>query len=351
MIDIQELKKRQLEKLKRMKEGARKLDYTKGDDGKYYIKLNPRTLIQAPEGYVLVSADYASQELRIAAAVSGDPVMLKSFLDDCPEAPDKIPVPEDYDGEYKNHEALGKNPEKDLHTMTAHASFGQYFINRPKYEWCCISREIKVNGTAIRKWAKFISFGTIYMQSAQTMSDLHKVPVKETKQWIKGFNDKYKVFYEWQQTQAQLGAARGWTRDGLGRWRWCNESNSKGKDNSGDRLAVNHLIQGLAAGQTKLACNTLLDELANTKARIVGIIHDEILVEVPGKWKFRDDAYDELGRLVNYTCVEVDDEVKHYMNVIVDCMEEAQTYTFNKINPNLGIKGKAEAAAAPFWLH
>lgn len=242
-MNLKELKERQLAKLQKMKNNARKLDYTQGSDGKYYLKLNPRTLIQAPKGYVLVSADYASQELRCAAAVSGDPVMLKSFLDDCPEAPDNIPVPEDYDGEFKNHEALGKNPEKDLHTMTANASFGQYFVGRPKYEWCCIARETKVNGQAIRKWAKFISFGTIYMQSEQTMSDLHKVPVKETKQWIKGFNDKYKVFYDWQQTQAALGAVRGWTRDALGRWRWVNESNSKGKDNSGDRLAVNHQIQ------------------------------------------------------------------------------------------------------------
>lgn len=76
----------------------------------------------------------------------------------------------------------------------------------------------------------------------------------------------------------------------------------------------------------------------------------EILVEVPGEWKFKEDAYED-GRLVNYSSVEVDDEVKHYMNVIVNCMQEAQTYTFNKINPNLNIKGKAEASAAPFWLH
>lgn len=76
----------------------------------------------------------------------------------------------------------------------------------------------------------------------------------------------------------------------------------------------------------------------------------EILVEVPGKWKFKEEAYEE-ERLVNYTKVEVDEEAKHYMQIIINCMEEAQTYTFNKIDPNLNLKGKAEAKAAPFWLH
>lgn len=52
------------------------------------------------------------------------------------------------------------------------------------------------------------------------------------------------------------------------------ETNSKGKDNSANRLAVNHLIQGMAADQIKLASIQLLNQLTNTKAGIIGIIHD-----------------------------------------------------------------------------
>lgn len=77
----------------------------------------------------------------------------------------------------------------------------------------------------------------------------------------------------------------------------------------------------------------------------------ELLVEVPGEWWFTPQAFNDQGHLVNYKAIEVNDEVKHYMKIIVECMEEAQTYTFTKIAPEIGILGKAEAKAAPFWLH
>ena len=75
------------------------------------------------------------------------------------------------------------------------------------------------------------------------MSDTHYVTLKEAKQWAKGFEQAFPQFNAWKETQAKLGRARGWARDGLNRNRFCNESNSKGLDNSSDRLAVNHLIQ------------------------------------------------------------------------------------------------------------
>ena len=58
---------------------------------------------------------------------------------------------------------------------------------------------------------------------------------------------------------------------------------------------------------------------------------------------------DNINNLIEK--IDVDEEASYHMNQIVNCMEEAQTYTFQKINPNLKIKGKAEAKAAPFWLH
>lgn len=193
-----------------------------GDSSKdsFVININPRVTIQAPKGKVLVSADYASQEARIAGVVSKDPIMLKTFLPDCEEAPDLVPVPEDYSGDYQGDENLGKNHAKDLHTITAQAAFPKYFEDKPDYEWRCIAENTKHLGQSLRKWAKFVTFGTIYMQAAVTMSDLHKIPVKEAEKMIDGFNLKYAVFYDWQQTQAALGAARGWIKDGLGRQRW-----------------------------------------------------------------------------------------------------------------------------------
>ena len=38
-----------------------------------------RSCVKAPEGWVLVDADYAGMELRLAAAIAGDAEMIKAF--------------------------------------------------------------------------------------------------------------------------------------------------------------------------------------------------------------------------------------------------------------------------------
>jgi hypothetical protein len=75
----------------------------------------------------------------------------------------------------------------------------------------------------------------------------------------------------------------------------------------------------------------------------------EILVEVPGEWEFTEEAFTKDG--LDYTKIKVSEEVEDYKNLIIKTMEDAQTYTFNKIPQSIPITGKAEANAAPFWLH
>lgn len=316
---------------------------------KYSIDANPRILIQAPPGYLIASCDYQSQELYTAAAVSQDPVMLRCFSD---EIPSKIDVPSDYAGDYLEDENLGDNPEKDPHTLAGKQAYSKYFIDKPKYEWCCIARNTKVAGDkSIRAIGKIVMYGAAYMQSAQAMSDTHHVPLKETKQWLKGFEQGFPRFNEWKTLQARLGTARGWARDSVGRIRGVNESNSKGADNSSDRLAVNHMIQALCATQSKLACVKLLGRLKDTPARIIGVIHDEVLVEVPGSYTVPNEAIDSVTGLIDHKKIQVSEEAKEYTQIIVECMEEAQAYTFSKIASELNLKGKASSALAPYWKH
>ena len=172
------LREKYLAKYQRAKLKASKLNYQVTNSGgveELTLTLNPRKVIQAPKEFVLLSCDYAAQESRIAAVLSQDPIMLRSFLPDSLDTPDKLEVPSLYTGEFLNDSNLGKNPEKDLHTITASASFPKYFEGKPLYEWCCIARSVKVMGKSIRDWAKTIGYGTLYLQSAETMSKLHKV--------------------------------------------------------------------------------------------------------------------------------------------------------------------------------
>jgi hypothetical protein len=321
---------------------------SKAEELTYLLKFTPKMLIQAPPGRLIVACDFASQELFIAAILSGDPTLLQSFLPDSPESPDLIPVPPNYAGIYQSSSALGANPYKDLHTLAGKQSYPDYFQDAPEYLWCAIARSQKVIGeNTIRDIGKIINYGSLYLQSPKAMSQLHNVPLKVAERWIKGYKNTFPVLEEWKQRISGLGTARGWMNDELGRVRWCKESNSGGKDNATERLAVNHTIQGLAASQTKLACCNVLEATQGTDLRFLGQIHDEILVEVPGEWWYEGD----LTLPIDLTKLKTSPESNQYVQLVKTCMEEAQRTIFKKIRPNHNYEGKADGKIAPYWLH
>jgi DNA polymerase-1 len=80
-----------------------------------------RTCVVAPEGRVLVVADYSQIELRVAAKVAGEEAMLEAYRED-----------------------------KDLHTMTARSITGREEVSEGE-----------------RKLAKAVNFGLLYGQGAE----------------------------------------------------------------------------------------------------------------------------------------------------------------------------------------
>lgn len=83
------------------------------------------------------------------------------------------------------------------------------------------------------------------MCSPKTLSELLYQDLKKCEQWIKSFRNTYQKFAAWADNIAKVGEVRGWIRNSDGRLKYCNESNSKGSENSAGRLAVNTRIQGL----------------------------------------------------------------------------------------------------------
>jgi len=194
-----------------------------------------RSCVEAPDGWLLVDADFGQMELRLAAAVAKDERMIQAFKD----------------GE-------------DLHTVTAEA--------------IGCSRQI----------AKSANFGLLYGSGAKGLRNyagssgitMTLEDAKEIRdQWLK----TYQGIAKWQkekgyaaeQTQNQKDAFMRIPLSGMRRW-------LPGEMN---RLTVrcNTPIQGAGAAILKCALGKLWKELVKvgeTEARIAACIHDEILLLV-----------------------------------------------------------------------
>lgn len=194
-----------------------------------------RQCVEAPDGWLLVDADFGQMELRLAAAVAQDERMTKAFQD----------------GE-------------DLHTVTAEA--------------IGCSRQI----------AKSANFGLLYGSGAKGLRNYAAgvgvlMPVEEAAEIRKQWLDTYQGIAKWQQENGRLAEKT--------------EGNSKvsiriPKSNMrrflpGDmnRLTVrcNTPIQGAGAAILKCALGNLWLELVKVgevEAKIAACIHDEILLLV-----------------------------------------------------------------------
>ena len=108
------------------------------------------------------------------------------------------------------------------------------------------------------------------------------------------------------------------------------------------------MIQGLSADITKLAALYIMDAIKDSSCRLISMVHDEVICDIPGyvtlnldKCKFDKDGCFKPAYIP-------DPEAKHWADTIQQCMEDAETDIFAPIYP---LKGKAEAAVAPYWDH
>ena len=210
-----------------------------------------RSLFPAAPGCRLVSLDYDQVELRVLAALSDDTELKSAF----------------------------KNGE-DIHRKTASAIFGVF----PEF----------VDDT-MRRHAKAVNFGIVYGMQAFKLSQDTGVEMKFAKEYI----DQYFKFYTGVKRfiDATIDRARGdgWVETMHGRRRYVPELNDANKNvvRSGERMAVNTVIQGTAAEIMKLGAVRVREAFADAliPARILLAIHDELILEVPAG------RADECGRI------------------------------------------------------
>jgi DNA polymerase I len=195
-----------------------------------------RRCFRAPEGRKLVIADYSQIELRILADFTGDQGFVDAF-----------------------------NSGADLHKVTAAQVF-----NTP------LESVTKVQ----RDFAKRLNFGVVYGIGAQRFSMMTGLTQTDAEDILRRYFATYRQLDTWLRDAAQRAVRERTARTASGRLaRFRFDSEDRQAVSLAQRNGKNTPIQGSSADILKRALRLLHDELRDTSACIVNIVHDEIVVE------------------------------------------------------------------------
>ena len=200
-----------------------------------------RKMFAAPEGKVLVDADYSQIELRLLAHMAGDQAMIDGF-----------------------------RSGEDIHTITASQVFG-------------VSPEEVT--PLMRRSAKAVNFGIVYGISPFSLSQDIGVTVQEAKEYMEKYFAHYSGVRAYMDSVVEKARKTGYVSTLWGRRRWIPEIKSSNFNTRsfGERVALNAPIQGTAADIIKLAMIQVRDRLKaeNLEGKLVLQVHDELIVECP----------------------------------------------------------------------
>ena len=205
----------------------------------------------APEGALLLTADYSQIELRILAHFSDDEVFVRAFREG-----------------------------KDVHRETAAVIF-----DVPADE---------VTG-AMRDQAKTVNFATLYGQGPFGLARQLGIPMGEAKRFIAEYFERFAGVRRFLDEQVAQAKERGYVATLMGRRRRIPELRARAWNvrQFGERVAQNTPIQGTAADLIKVAMIRIAKLLGgDPEVRMVLQVHDELVFEVA------EGRVDEVGAMV-----------------------------------------------------
>lgn len=196
-----------------------------------------RNAFAAPEGALLLSADYEQIELRVAAAISGDSAMLQAFRDG-----------------------------RDFHNVTAQRVFGVAAED--------VTKEM-------RRRAKVLNFGILYGMGPRRVGAEMNVSVAEAQAFLDEYLAAFSGLAAWIARTKEEARRIGATSTAFGRRRFFPELQfAQGQLRSqAERAAVNAPIQGTAADLVKRGMVRLAETVPD--AAMIVQVHDEVLCEIP----------------------------------------------------------------------
>ena len=203
-----------------------------------------REAFVAPDGCVLVSADYNQIELRVLAHLSADEALIDAF-----------------------------ERGEDIHSKTAREVFEGDTEVSPE----------------MRRQAKVINFGIIYGMGAGRLSRELGISRTQASEYIERYFDRYPGVRRFYAETLERARVDGFVSTLLGRRRYLPDLDSKhgGRRQLAERVATNTPIQGSAADIIKAAMVSLANALRRQlpEVRMVLQIHDELLLECPKRQK------------------------------------------------------------------
>jgi DNA polymerase I len=218
-----------------------------------------KAFVPRDKNHVLVSADYSQIELRIVAAISGDPNMCLAFKE-----------------------------KKDIHTATAAKVFG--------VEEKDVTKEMRYR-------AKSVNFGIIYGQGAFGLADNLGISRTEAREIIDNYKKQFVNIQKYMDDTIQFARENGYVETLMGRKRWLRDINSGNFTVRGfaERNAINSPIQGTAADMIKLAMIRIHEAFQKKgfRSKMLLQVHDELVFDA---------------------CL---DEVDIIKPIIIDCMQTA----------------------------
>ena len=189
-----------------------------------------------PEGRKLIIADYSQIELRILAEFSGDRGFMEAF-----------------------------NSGADLHRVTAAQVFNASLDQVTKEQ---------------RDFAKRLNFGVVYGIGAQRFALMTGLSVSDAENVLRRYFGTYRQLDTYLRDAANRAVSERQARTASGRLvRFRYDENDRQQISMTQRNGKNTPIQGTSADILKRALKLLKEELSETNAKVVNIIHDEIVVE------------------------------------------------------------------------
>ncbi len=200
-----------------------------------------RAFITGSRDTCLVSADYSQIELRVLAHATQDPTLLEAF-------------------------AGGQ----DIHAATA-AEVMDVGIDQVTAD--------------MRRVAKVVNFGVLYGMSEYGLSQQIGLPPEQAGSFIRRYFEQFATVKAYQDSVLRQAEQHGFVTTLLGRRRYIPELKSPvyAVRSAGQRMAINHPIQGTASDIVKIAMvrvQRLLEEWGMRSLMMLQV-HDELLFESP----------------------------------------------------------------------
>ena len=206
-----------------------------------------RKAFVAPEGRVLLAADYSQIELRLMAHLSQDEALLDAFIHG-----------------------------QDVHRRTAAEVLG-------------IPLEEVTNDQ--RRQAKAVNFGLLYGMSEFGLIRQLGFTRQESQDYIKQYFHRYPGIYDYMQRTRQVALEQGFVETLLGRRLYTPDIDARNMmvRKAAERAAINAPLQGSAADIIKMAMIEVDKMLPKDQAKMLLQVHDELVFEVD------EDIADELA--------------------------------------------------------